>query len=49
MEREYLLNVDVSAGNVEREIAMAIPDEDGIPINTFSAGCGQGTLTLICC
>ena len=49
MEREYSLCVDVSAGNVESELAISIQEGDEAPFNTITASCGQGTLTLICC
>ncbi len=49
MEREKLLCVDLAAGNVEKEINLTVTDRDDSPLYTITAGCTQGSLTLICC
>ena len=49
MEREDLLSVDESAGNVEAELERAVSDGDDAPFNTITVECAQGVLTLICC
>ncbi len=49
MEREHLLSVDTSAGNVEAELEWAVSNGDDAPINTITVGCTQGAFTLICC
>ena len=49
MDREKLLCIDLTAGNVEKEIKLVVTDGDDSPLYTITAGCTQAPFTLICC
>ena len=49
MERENLLYVDLTAGDVENEIVLVISSAEESPLYTITAECSQGPFTLICC
>ena len=49
MERDYLLSVDLTAGNIENEITWVIQDGDEYPLYTVTVECTPEVFTLICC